>query len=115
MPTTLRNSDILFNDNTTQSTGGSPAKAFVNFEGSAPPVVFRQFNVSSVTRYGVGQYTVNFSSAFANNAYAVAGVAGSVGTGFIVASQSAGSINVASYSPTPGYVDNTPFSVIIYR
>lgn len=115
MPTTLRNTDILFNDGTTQTSSRGVAKSWVNFNGSAPPILFGSFNVSSVTRTGVGQYRVFFSSAFADNGYAVSGNAGSTGTGFITAAQATTYVDVSSYSPSPGYVDNTPVSVVIHR
>lgn len=48
------------------------AKAWVNFNGSNGSVR-DQFNVSSVTRFAAGSYTVNFTNALANNNYAVNG------------------------------------------
>lgn len=79
MPTTLRNTDILFNDSTTQSSGQQAAKAWVNFDGASG--TRRSFyNVSSVTRNGTGDYTVNFTNAFSDTNYTIvfgaSGVAG---------------------------------------
>jgi hypothetical protein len=45
------------------------AKAWVNFAG-ASGTVNGSFNVSSVTRGGVGQYVVNFTTAMTNANYA---------------------------------------------
>jgi hypothetical protein len=44
------------------------AKAWVNFVGSTA-VISGSFNVSSITRAGTGQYTVNFTTAMPNSNY----------------------------------------------
>jgi hypothetical protein len=46
------------------------AKAWVNLVGSSGSIN-GSFNVSSVTRTGTGQYTVNFTTAMANANYSV--------------------------------------------
>ena len=48
------------------------AKAWVNFVGSSGSVN-ASFNVSSVTRNGTGDYTINFTTAMPNVNYAFAG------------------------------------------
>ena len=48
------------------------ARAWVNFTPSTGAVI-AQFNVSSVTRGGTANYTVNFTSAFSNANYIVVG------------------------------------------
>ena len=45
------------------------AKAWVEFTGITTVTVGASYNVSSVTRRGTGQYTVNFTSAFADANY----------------------------------------------
>jgi hypothetical protein len=46
------------------------AKAWVNFNGTTSPGTIRaQYNVSSVTKNGTGDYTVNFTNAFADTNY----------------------------------------------
>jgi hypothetical protein len=49
------------------------AKAFVNFNGLSGVSINSQFNVSSVTRNGTGNYTINFTTAMPNTNYAVCG------------------------------------------
>lgn len=49
------------------------AKAWVNFNGSGTVAIRASFNVSSITDNGVGDYTVNFTVAFADTNYAVVG------------------------------------------
>ena len=59
-----------FNDgNGTQI--GTLCRAWVNFNGSTPPVIRSSFNVSSVTRVSAGIFTITLSSALADANYAV--------------------------------------------
>jgi hypothetical protein len=100
MPTQITSAGITFNDTTsltsatlvansvgtTQITNGSVTasklgtneqkqicKAWVNFDGSlSTPITPRaQYNVSSVTKNGTGDYTVNFATAMADANYSV--------------------------------------------
>jgi hypothetical protein len=48
------------------------AKAWVNFNGVGGATIRASYNVSSVTRNGTGDYTVNFTNAFADASYAFA-------------------------------------------
>jgi hypothetical protein len=101
MPTTIDSAGITFNDATsftsavlaassvgaTQIANGSVtaaklgtteqtriAKAWVNFNGTTSPGTIRSsFNVSSVTKNGTGDYTVNFATAMADANYSVSG------------------------------------------
>jgi hypothetical protein len=100
MPTTIDSAGITFNDATsltsavlaansvgaTQIANGSVtaaklgtteqtriAKAWVNFDGTlATPITPRaSYNVSSVTKNGTGDYTVNFATAMADANYSL--------------------------------------------
>jgi hypothetical protein len=102
MPTTIDSAGITFNDATsftsavlaansvgaTQIANGSVTasklgtteqkqicKAWVNFNGTlATPITPRaSYNVSSVTKNGTGDYTVNFSTAMTDANYVLAG------------------------------------------
>jgi hypothetical protein len=57
-----------------QQQHDSAAKAWAEFGSctSSPCTLNASYNVSSITRQGVGQYTVNFSTAFASANYACA-------------------------------------------
>jgi hypothetical protein len=53
--------------------GSIPAnsvKAWVNFNGTGTPAIRASLNVSSLTDHGVGQYTINFTTALADANYA---------------------------------------------
>jgi len=70
------------------------AKAFVNFNGTGTVAITDSYNVSSITDNGVGDYTVNFTTAFANTNYAAffgghsAGAASSVSFGYSISGSS---------------------------
>ena len=67
-----------FNDANGVQTG-TLCRAWVNFNGTLtgtnPPRA--SFNVSSVTRHGTGDYTVNFTNAMPDANYSVSGATGS--------------------------------------
>jgi hypothetical protein len=51
------------------------AKAWVNFNGTSTVAIRASYNVSSITDNGTGHYTINFTTAFADSNYSVAGAA----------------------------------------
>ena len=51
------------NSLTTAQIYNGAAKAWVNFNGTGTVAIRAQFNVSSITDNGVGNYTVNFTTA----------------------------------------------------
>jgi hypothetical protein len=104
MPTTITSAGVTFTDTTTltsanigtaQLVNGSVtaeklgtteqrqiAKAWVNFNGTTSPGTIRsQYNVSSVTKNGTGEYTVNFTTPMADANYSVLKIDGFRGVG----------------------------------
>ena len=81
MAGTLVISTLSDGTNSTSSTNciSGSAKAWVNFAG-ATGTIAAAFNVSSVTRHNTGNYTVNFTNAFADANYSMVG-ASSGGSG----------------------------------
>ena len=71
----------------TNSAGGisiaapSAAKAWVNFNGSTatPSTIRASFNVTSITRNSTGNYTINFTNAFADTSYVFCGTGAAIG------------------------------------
>jgi hypothetical protein len=64
--------------NTLQTQAGVEvytAKAWVNFNGTGTVAIRAAGNVSSITDNGTGDYTVNFTTAFADTNYSFTGVA----------------------------------------
>lgn len=77
MAGTLTISTLSDGTNSTSATNpirGS-AKAWVCFNGTGP-AIRSSYNVSSITRIALGNYTVNFTNAFANTDYAFSGGVG---------------------------------------
>jgi hypothetical protein len=60
------------NSLTTAQIYNGAAKAWVNFNGTGTVAIRAQFNVSSITDNGTGDYTVNFTTAMADANYCVA-------------------------------------------
>lgn len=56
------------------------AKAWVNFNGQGTVAIRAAGNVSSITDNGIGDYTVNFSTAMPDANYALTGTAGAGNT-----------------------------------
>jgi hypothetical protein len=54
---------------------GQLCKAWVNFNGTGTVAIRASYNVSSITDIGAGDYVVNFTTAFADSNYSVAGAA----------------------------------------
>jgi len=70
--------------NALNASGSAPifaCRAWVNFNGTGTVAIRASGNVSSITDNGVGDYTVNFTTAMPDANYSVAGVAGLDGTG----------------------------------
>jgi hypothetical protein len=77
MAGTLTISTLSDGTNSTSSTNciqGS-AKAWVNFNGVTTTSIRAAYNVSSVTRNGTGNYTINFTTAMVDANYAITGLA----------------------------------------
>jgi uncharacterized protein (AIM24 family) len=94
------------------------AKAWVNFDGTGTVAIRASYNVSSITDNGTGDYTVNFTTAFADTNYAAvvtsnalaSSVVGGTGT-----TSSTTALQVLSVRPGVGYQDSTTMSVSVFR
>jgi hypothetical protein len=81
--TTLALTTLSDGTNSTSSTNAiqGSAKAWVNFNGTVatPSTIRASYNVTSITKNATGDYTINFTNAFADNNYAVVGTSKIVG------------------------------------
>jgi hypothetical protein len=72
---TLRVSTILDqageNQSTPEGIANGTAKAWVNFNGGGTVAIRASYNVSSITDNGIGNYTVNFTTAMPDANYAI--------------------------------------------
>jgi hypothetical protein len=89
------------NTSTPAEIASGRAKAWVNFNGTGTVAIRASYNVSSITDNGVGDYTVNFTTAMADANYST--VCGN--TVSIQATRSPESLGVhASYPPATSSV-----------
>lgn len=116
---------VQFNDgNGTQV--GTLCRAWVNYNG-ATTTVQASFNVSSVTRNGIGDYTINFTNALTDTKYAWSGSAGfdNVAQQVWVSSPSSVALTTwkttttlrlwAVYANATKNSDENDFSVMVFR
>ncbi|MBA3591385.1 hypothetical protein [Methylibium sp.] len=99
----------------------SAAKAWVRFNGTGTPAIADQYGMSSITDNGVGDYTLNFTTAFANANYAMAGASGNAAGSSIslvfnstAAAPATGSCRVAVYDSAFNKQDPTVASAVFF-
>jgi hypothetical protein len=107
---------------------GQLCKAWVNFNGTGTVAIRASFNVSSITDNGVGNYTVNFTTAMVDANYVVTAlqtsfstgdtggamyVSGAVGTGATLKSTS--QVRVLCFTNTITLGDYAELNVAIFR
>ena len=144
MPTTIDSAGITFNDTTSltsanigtaQLVNGSViasklgtneqkqiAKAWVNFNGTgtigASQTMRSNFNVSSVTKNGTGDYTVNFTTAMADANYSWSIDNDSTGGTLInlypTSVPTTSNFRIRSMGLGGGFADSTYISVIVF-
>jgi hypothetical protein len=116
-PTTLANGDVWLNSTTNnliaRINGGNQqlnaVKAWVNFNGTGTVAIRSSFNVSSITDNAVGNYTVNFTNAFANTNYSVIGMSKLLaGTSTFVGISETGTRTTSSVQIQNNYGSTTP-------
>ncbi len=69
------------NSSTPSEVAQGRAKAWVNFNGDGTVAIRDNFNVSSITDNGAGDYTVTFTTAMASADYCVTGGASETASG----------------------------------
>lgn len=97
--------------NTIENTSGVQqylAKAWVNFNGTGTVAIRASGNVTSITDNGVGDYTVNLTSALADGDYSVAAMCNSGTT-----AQTNRSVCIAAASPSSAPTTKTASAVRI--
>lgn len=108
------------NTSTPAEIASGRAKAWVNFNGTGTVAIRASYNVSSITDNGVGDYTVNFTTALvdANYSYAISGSQVSADASNINPhTLSAGSLRFQTFNidVTPALRDYDQVSVAIFR
>lgn len=97
------------------------AKAWVNFNGTGTVAIRRAFNVSSITDNGTGDYTVNFTTAMADENYAtnVTPQATAVNTGLMgclrhSSTPTTSGVRVSVHAVDAGFRDTSYANVTIF-
>lgn len=83
----LYGSDSEIKTDVLNASGNAPTfacRAWVNFNGTGTPAIRRAGNVSSITDNGVGDYTVNFTTAMPDANYSAIGTCGHTTSGGFV-------------------------------
>jgi len=118
--------DLANNAVTTAKLGSGEAsglcKAWVNFNGTGTVAIRASNNVSSITDNGVGDYTVNFTTALADANYAVVGTSGRDATyrtllvvNDVSATPTSSAVRVATWTTAGGAFDMIYNNVAIFR
>jgi len=90
-------------------TGSAPSiaiRAYVNFDGAGTLTVRQSINISSISDNGVGNYTMNFTTAMATNTYTTVGSCGSPsgrGQAAFMINQVSGTIVASTTTTQPIY------------
>ena len=97
-----------------------PCRAWVNFNGTGTIAIRGSGNVSSITDVGVGDYTVNFSTALVDANYSAFAAGDNSTTSAshlfaVVNSLATSNCNAFFTTPAGARVDATTFSVAIFR
>lgn len=104
------------------ATGSAPffgCRAWVNFNGTGTVAIRASGNVSSITDNGVGDYTVNFTTAMPDANYAsTTGIRHLAGSAFTIAEirpVNSSSVRLTSTNSSGGALDSEFISVAIFR
>lgn len=97
------------------------AKAWINYKGTVTRGINASYNVSSVTANGTGDYTINFTNAFADANYAAVMsaettiAAGSFADlmGVVSGGRSTTSVRVTCINSTDGAAERDPAAAMI--
>lgn len=108
------------NSSTPAAIANGIAKAWVNFNGTGTVAIRAQYNVSSITDNGTGDYTVNFTTAMADANYSVCGTTGTSFKGVTLSAPSpsaaltTSSCRINASTPASEF-DMATISVAIFR
>lgn len=105
-------------------SGSAPiygARAWVNFNGTGTVAIRASGNVSSITDNGVGQYTVNLTTALPDINYAIGGISGlstsslQTGVWWAGSANTTSSFQIYNYSTSGVAYDEAFMSAFIFR
>jgi hypothetical protein len=121
--TSLSNTTVAANLNATGSAPMYACRAWVNFNGSGVVAIRASGNVTSITDNGVGDYTVNFTTAMPDANYSITGTSRAQATGAVSAviveqhfdtAQTTSAVRIA-VKQGGSFVDSTQVTVNVFR
>ena len=117
MTTTISGSSgIVFPDLTTMQTGQQAVKAWVNFNGTGTVAIRAAYNVASITDNGVGDYTLNFTTAMPDASYsASAQILENAARLFTVTSLITSGLRINCLNTSQTLLDNASIGVAVFR
>lgn len=101
--------------------GGTHAKAWLHFQGTGTATVQDSGNISSLTDVAGGQFTANFSTAFADIYYTASGAAGNGNTGnrlflgFMISAPLTSSSSFKTANGSMGNADTTYAAAVFHK
>lgn len=110
------------NQSTSEQIAQGRAKVWVNFDGAGTITIRDDFNATSLTDNGTGNYTVNFTNAMSNNNYACSTTGGNEtgnGQGSWVATRDLDdnlttSVRIVTYNNSGSFQDTTQVYLIVF-
>ena len=96
-------------------------RAWVNFNGTGTVAIMASGNVSSITDNGVGDYTINFTTAFADTNYAAvlstrqAATVALVTPAYEVSPSSASALRIYAFNSGGALGDYTYITMAVFR
>jgi hypothetical protein len=115
--------DVVSFQNSSGTQNGTLCRTWVNFNGTGTVAIRAQFNVSSITDNGTGDYTVNFATAMPDANYSIAGassgatagVAGNFSVGVRQDGVTASACRLSVYSTNNTATDTLIVATSIFR
>ena len=108
--------NLLFNSGYGSVAVAYGCRAWVNFDGSTSPGTIRgSGNVSSVSRTGTGQYTVNFTTSMPDANYSVVGIANADSRTVSIGNLLAGSAAIRTTNTAGALENQTLVAIAVFR
>ena len=111
--------DVVSFKNASGTENGTLCRAWVNFNGIGTVAIRADFNVSSITDNGTGDYTLNFTNVMPDANYCLVGTAGNGNTNnrFVsqVRSVAVGSLRIGTIDGANSVIDPGFVFIAIFR
>ena len=111
--------DVVSFKNASGTENGTLCRAWVNFDGTGTVAIRADFNVSSITDNGTGDYTLNFTNVMPDANYCLVGTAGNGNTNnrFVsqVRSVAVGSLRIGTIDGANSVIDPGFVFIAIFR